>query len=45
MEVQHTTITSDLDQDVSPTGPLTVGPGYHRPVQGPPEGLSGDAPR
>lgn len=45
MEVQHTTITSELDQDVSPTGPLTVGPGYHRPVQGAPEGLSGDAPR
>lgn len=35
MEVQHTTITSELDEDVSPKGPLTVGPGYHRPQNGP----------
>lgn len=31
MEVQRTTLVSELDADASPDGPLTVGPGYHRP--------------
>ena len=44
MEVQRTTLVSELDADASPDGPLTVGPGYHRPPKPETEPETGPAP-
>ncbi len=32
LETHETLLTSELDQETSPQGPLTIGPGYHRPA-------------
>lgn len=31
LETHETVLTSDIEEAASPQGPLTVGPGYHRP--------------